>query len=210
MSNFDNLIDKLGEDLEPVKPMATPLQRAIMWFFGGLFSVILVGAFLGFRMDLDEKVLEPMFLTELSLLFLLSASAAYASAWLSLPDGAEKSKIIIVPYLTVAAAAMIVLSEIFQHGFELKNFSFHHCMMDAMMMGAVPVFLMIWMMRQGATTRPVLSALTNMIAAGGIGYIGLRITCGSDAIGHMCAYHIMPFVLGGLVLGLIARKLYHW
>ncbi len=210
MNDFNHLIDQLEDDLEPVKPMASPLQRTVIWFFAGIFSIILVGALMGFRMDLGEKAMDAIFLAELGLIIILSASAAYASAWLSLPDGAEKSKIIIIPYLTVTVALLLIGYEIVQHGFELKNFEIHHCIIDAFAMGTIPVILMIWMMRQGAPTRPVLSALTNMIAAGGIGYIGLRITCGSDAIGHMCAYHIFPFVLAGLLLGLVARKLYHW
>lgn len=210
MSDTDNLIDKLTEELEPVKPMAKPLQRAFIWLFTGMLSVAIMGAIVKYRMDLSEKVQEPMFLGELSLIFLLSASAAYASAWLSLPDGGSKTKTIYLPYSIVAIAVILLISEVVEHGYVLKQFEFHHCIVDATLMGTIPLCLMIWMTKQGAPTKPVVAAITNMVAAGSIGYIGLRLTCGSDEIGHVCTYHIIPFVVVGLVIGLLARRLYRW
>ncbi len=210
MNDIDKLIDKLTHDLKPVKPMANPAQRAFAWILTGMISIFVVGAIVKYRMDLAEKVQEPMFIGELMGIFLLAVSAAYASAWLSLPDGGCKTKTIYVPYAIILIAFALLLGDIYEHGYKLKKFELHHCIIDATLIGLIPLGLMIWMTKQGAPTQPILAAVTNIVATGSIGYIGLRLTCGSDEVGHVCTYHVIPFVFAGLVIGLLARRLYRW
>ncbi len=62
----------------------------------------------------------------------------------------------------------------------------------------------------GAATHPVRMAIMNILAAGGLGYVTLRFSCLVDDIGHTCVYHLLPFVVAGAVLGLLARWLYRW
>lgn len=210
MKDIDNLLDKLEEDLEPVKPMASPVMRAVLSVGVAFLSVILIGAFVGFRMDLADKVYEFSFISEMIFIFAMACAGGYASALLALPDGDMNKHAVFAPYMAVIMALFILGQETYEHGFHLSHFEFHHCVMDAMIMGTVPVFMMIWMMKQGTPTRPFLAASVNAIAAGSIGYIGLRLTCASDELGHVCTYHIFPFVFVGLVLGLVARRLYRW
>ncbi len=210
MNDINDLISKLEDDLTPVKPMVSPVLRSVIWFFSGLFSVLFVASIAGFRMDLHQKLMETVFVGELVFILILSASAIYSSAWLSIPEGAGKKHVLYVPYIILFIALCILGNDFLSHGISLDNFVFHTCIIDAILMGMVPVLLMIWMMKQGAPTAPIMGATMNMIAAGGIGYMGLRLTCGSDDVGHMCVYHILPFIFVGLLLGLIARRLYHW
>jgi hypothetical protein len=206
----DDLINELEQGLCPVSTMACPFHRGAVWFFTGLVFVVILGALLEFRMDLKDKITDIKFISEIGLILAMGFSAAYASAWLSLPDGSLKKSVIIIPYVLIFIAGVLMVQEIFYHGFILQKVHIHHCVIDASVMGTVPLMLMVWMMRQGAPVYPVLAALTNMIFAGSIGYLGLRLTCGSDEMGHMCTYHILPFIFFGLILGLLARRLYRW
>ena len=208
--NIDDLINRLENELEAARPLPCPLQRSLVWFAAGLLCVILIGAFINFRMDLGEKLTQPPFLLEMGLILVVAFSAAYASAWLSLPDGAENRFKIILPYGLLALTVFVFFEEFQNHGLHLESFHWSHCIIDGIIMGTVPVVMMVWMMRAGAPTRPTLAALTNMVAAGSIGYLGLRLTCGSDTMAHVCIYHVMPFVMAGLVIGLLARRLYRW
>ncbi|MCB9965795.1 MAG: DUF1109 family protein [Rhodospirillales bacterium] len=171
---LEQLIENLGEDLKPVSCLGCASHRAGGWFIAGLFSVVMIGALIGFRMDLPEKLLNGVFSAEILAALILSWSAAYASAWLALPDGANKKRTILLPYAVISVATLILLVELFYHEFVVGDFEIHHCVIDATIMGCVPLFMMIWMMRRGAPTHPVLGAMTNMIAAGAIGYVGLR------------------------------------
>jgi len=63
---------------------------------------------------------------------------------------------------------------------------------------------------KGSTTQPYLMILMNVIAVSGLGYIGLRITCASDDIGHICVFHILPYIALGAFIAMIGRRFYRW
>lgn len=208
--DIDQLITCLRDELEPVAPLSSPAVRAMQWFFGGLIAIIIVGALVSYRPDLDTKITELSFIGEIALILMIAGSAAYASAWLSLPDGGWHKQVVILPYILIMVAMIIAAREMLIHGFQVPVFDLKECIIDATFMGIIPIGMIIWMMRSGAPTYPALAVSVNMIAAGSMGYLGLRLSCGSDEIGHICVYHVMPFVVVGLALGLVARRLYRW
>lgn len=207
---YDDMIKQLSGELKPVCCLGNPYLRAMKWLSVGLISVVIIGAILGFRGDLGTKMMSPGFELEIIVALLLAVSSAIAASWLSVPDGAEKKQVVIMPYILVAFAGLLFARETFHHGIDLPEFKLTTCMLNGLIMGLIPVALMVYLMKCGASTRPVLMTLVSMIASGSIGYIGLRLICHSDAIGHVCLYHVVPFVVIGLILGLLARRLFRW
>lgn len=205
----DELIDMLCLDLEPVKKCRAPMHCAITWFFSGLLSVIILSALMSFRHDLSEKLMEPWFLFEMGLILSLSFCAALASAHLRVPDG-DNRFILRLTFLLFLFVVMIIGREMFIHDFTLSALTFSSCMIDAFFTGSLPVIFMMLMMREQKTTRPILCGFLNAVAAGSIGYLGLRLSCGSDAVNHVCFYHVIPYVSLGIIVGVLARKLYRW
>lgn len=209
-NKHENIIEKLCQDLEPAQKCRNPVYCAMTWFFMGLFSVLIVGSLMSFRHDLAVKISEPVFMIEMVLILSLSFSAALASAFLRVPDGGEHKIVLVLTYILFAIVAVFVGRELFLHDAIWPSLTLSQCMLDAVLTGVFPVVFMMLMMRGQKTTRPVLCGFLNALAAGAIGYFGLRLTCGSDAASHVCFYHIIPFVLLGIVIGVLARRLYRW
>jgi len=209
-NKHENIIETLCQDLEPAQKCRNPVYCAMTWFFMGVLSVIIIGSLMSFRHDLIEKLTDPIFLTEVVLILSLSFSAALASAYLRVPDGGQHKFVLALTYVLCAVVAVFIGREVLLHEALWPALSFSKCMLDAIFTGVFPVVFMMLMMRGQKTTRPVLCGFLNAVAAGSIGYLGLRLTCGSDAISHVCFYHIIPFVLLGIVIGVLARRLYRW
>ena len=77
-------------------------------------------------------------------------------------------------------------------------------------MSIVPLAMLLFIMRKGATTHPVLSWVMTAMSAAAVAYIGLRFTCRMDTIGHATVSHLIPYLTLGFVLAFFARKLYKW
>ena len=206
----ENMIERLCQELEPTKPCRNPVYCSLSWFFMGIFSVLVIGSLMSFRHDLATKIFDPMFMIEMVLILSLSFNAALASAYLRVPDGGQHTFVLFLTYVLFAIVGVFIGREVFIHEVTWPSLTFNDCMIDAVLTGMLPVILMMLMMRDQKTTKPVLCGFLNALAAGAIGYLGLRLTCGSDAVSHVCFYHIIPFVLLGIVIGVLARKLYRW
>ncbi len=209
--NTDKLITELCGDLKPVCCMCHPLKRAARWLLVSSVYIALVVLALGMRDDIAAKFSDTSFLIENGLMALIGVSAAFASAWLCVPDmrGARWMK-----FLPLIGMAAFVGWEVFRsmgEGVHMPHLHYwDHCFGSAALIGFVPMAALMFTSRGGATTQPLLMALMNVIAVGALGYIGLRFVCASDTIGHAAVYHLVPFMALGIITGLTARRLYRW
>lgn len=208
--NLSNFIDGLADELEPVKPMGCPIRR-IMPFI--VFAAIYVAAlvhFVGVRMDIEDKFADPAFLIENALMIIALVSAALCSSFLCVPDMRGHKWMIALPIGSVSIFALWSVIRAWSEGLHMPHLHFDHCMGEGLFMAAVPLTMVLFMMRRGATTHPRLSALMNLIFAAGLAYVGLRFTCNMDTVGHATVMHLFPYLFVGALLGLGARKLYKW
>ena len=208
---LENIIGDLTDDLSEVKPLRHPLLRIFPWLVSAIvYTALVLGLFVGVRYDLTDKIGELPYLGELLFCFAISLCAATGSAYLSVPDSCGKKILSYLPiggFLALCAYYTIVT---FEGGLDLPPFEWHHCVQDGLLMVGIPVIVMIVIMRKGATTHPVLMAVNNIIATGLLGWIGLRMTCGADDIGHLFLYHFMPFMVLGIIMMIFAKWLYKW
>lgn len=211
-NSLDDFMDKLCDDLEPNCKMHSPCVRALNYI---LFSIFYIGAviyFMGFRPDLVKVLQNEVFVFEAALMTGLFLSAITANAWLCVPDMCDKKWLLAVPFTLFGVFLTKVAAEIAIVGIDLShiNWSHYHCTMDAGFIVAIPTAAIVFMSAKGATTRPALSAVMSMLAMGALGLGTLRFTCMSDALTHIALYHILPFVLGGGIIGMIISRLYRW
>lgn len=208
---LDNIINELTENLTEVKPLRHPLLRVLPWLVCSVIYTALVLSFLvGARYDLSDKLGELSYIGELIFCFAISLSGALGSAYLSVPDSCGKKTLSYLPIGGFIALCIYYVFGIFEDGFYLPPFEWHHCVNDGLLMVGIPVIVMIVLMRKGATTHPILMAVNNVIATGLLGWIGLRMTCGAEGIGHLFAYHFMPFMVLGIIMMIFAKWLYKW
>lgn len=208
--NVDDLIASLSDGLEPIKKAKHPLFYTLPWLLIALaFSVYIIYR-VGIRHDALEKLNDPVFLFETILVAALGGCAAISSGYLMIPDMREKKWLISVAGTIAVVFLLWNVVKSFAEGLHLPQLSFDHCMREGLFIAFIPMMALIFFMRAGATTRPVVMALMNILAGSSIAYIGLRFTCSMDTVGHSTILHLTPYIVIGSIIGLIARRLYKW
>ncbi len=208
--NTDNLIDELTQELEPVKCMVHPLRRVVPWLVGVVMYVVAIVHYIGLRPDFYKKFEDLSFLFENAMMALVAVSAALSASWMCVPDMRGQKWLISAPFSFLFVFLTWVGLRGLVEGVNLPSMHIDHCMADGFWMAVIPAALLVFITTRGATTRPILTALMTALSVSAFGYIGLRFTCMMDTIGHATIYHLVPFVLFGAVLGLLARRVYRW
>jgi len=209
-TNIDDLIGSLSDELTPVKKAKHPLYYALPWFaVSAIFSAFIVRN-VGIRHDVAEKLQDTVFLFETLIVALLGISSAIASSYLMVPD--MRGKKWLLPVSGTLAVIFLVwnIVKAYAEGLHMPQLGIDHCMQEGLFMAFVPMMAFIFFMRGGSTTRPFMMGLMNLLAGASIAYIGLRLTCSMDTVGHSTIMHLAPYVAIGAMVGVFARRLYKW
>lgn len=215
MSNktTDSLIDSLTDDLKPVKRLLHPYARILPWIFVAIVYLAGIANFLGIRMDIMDKLHEAPFLFEMVLASLIAITGAYAAGLSTIPDMRSQQWFMAVPATQAGIFLIFVICTLIAEGTDhhsLPRLAMHHCFSDGLLIAFVPIIMLILLVKRGATTHPNLSSFMSILSVGALGWMTLRLTCGSDNLGHMFLHHFGPYLLLGIILGLLARRLYRW
>lgn len=207
---LDKLIDGLCDCHTVVKPMVHPLKRILPFL---VFAVIYLGGlvyFAGIRHDITDKFTDPAFLIENTLMIFVLTTAAICSSFLCVPDMRGQKWMIAMPLTALGIFTVWSIIRAWSEGLYMPHLHFDHCMGEGLFMASVPLTTVVFMVRRGATTHPYLSALMSVLYAGGLAYVGLRLTCSMDTVGHATVSHLIPYLFVGTAFGLGARRLYKW
>ncbi|MGH1456166.1 MAG: NrsF family protein [Alphaproteobacteria bacterium] len=209
--NVQSLIDDLASELGEPKVMRHPLYSCVPWAVVGIVYIVFAFSVLGVRHNIFEKIADPNFVFEISLTLSLSISAAFSAIWLRYPDIRGQSWILSIPLTLFAVFTVLISLRTFMEAPSLPDIHVaHRCYKHALIFGVIPA-ISIWVLSmRGKTTHPVLLSLMNALAVGGLGYIGLRITCHADDVRHLCIYHILPYLLLGFIAAVCGRRIYRW
>ena len=209
---IDHLIDNLCEELEPVKPLPHPLMRMLPLIGGCILYVLAFIWMEGMRTDFSTKMLDDLtYVFELSLAFAIAVSAAITLGFLAVPDmrGAQWLKTVPVTLLGVFLFwTLLRLWEGRETLFDLPILT--DCFMNGIVLLLVPVILLTFFTRMGASTYPGWSAFMTVLSFSGLGWIGLRVTCGMDDFAHAFVYDFLPFICVGIVIGFLSRVIFRW
>ncbi len=208
--NTADLISSLSDDLTEVKVVAHPLKKLAIWMVLSVVYVVLSVMYLGARSDLSVKIQDPVYVFELFHVFTIAISAAVCSLWLCIPDMRGQKWMLSVPLSLFGAFFVWIL---LRTTMDLnKTFELHwgHCHTDSIIFGIIPAVAMLVFSMRGKTTHPNLIAFMSSLSVGALGYMALRVTCGSDDIGHLCSHHILPYFLFGIVIAVCAKRIYRW
>ncbi len=206
----ETLIDNLTEELSPMRRLVHPSLRALPWVALAMAYVAGVVNYLGLRPDLFAQFENSTFLFETGLMFFITLTAVLASAFLCVPDMRGRKWLVSVPSTLFLAFLLWTITRSFTEGIHMPAIHWDHCFQDRALMGFVPAVAIMFLGTRGATTRPRMMALMNILAVGALGYIGLRFTCSLDTVGHAALYHLFPFIVFGSALGFAARRIYRW
>lgn len=210
--DFDKLIGDLTGELCPVKCLGHPARCFGIWVAITAAYETLVILILGLRPDIGAALWEPRFLFETGLALATGLGAAMASAWLCVPDMRGHRWMSAVPLTGAGVFAFWTALNLLAGGdtVVMPHWGWGRCLSSALLSSFLPMAALVFLMRRGSTTSPVLSGAMNVLAVGCAGYVALRLICASDGLGHDLAYHVLPFMAMGGLLGLFARRVYRW
>lgn len=208
--NPDDLIRNLSQELEPVKIMEHPLKRTLPWVAFVIFYLTTALMFLGLRPDMSAMLVNPTYLFEIILVFAMASFAALCSMWLCVPDMRGQNWMLAVPITLCAAFMTWTGLRVIAEGFYIPQFSFCMCSAEITVNAVLPACALFYFTFKGKTTRPYLMAFMNVMAVGGFGYIASRLTCEHNEIVHIIFSHIGPYLLMGMLLGMIGKRIYRW
>jgi len=209
-SNLNSLVNALSEDLKPIEKARHPLVYTLPWLIITAIFAFIAVKHIGVRHDAIEKLHDSVFLFEITVVAALALSATIASAYLMAPDMRGKKWLIPVTLTISFVFAMWNFIKSYTEGFQSPQLRFDHCMQEGMFMALIPMMALIFFVRSGATTKPIIMGAMNLLAGASVAYIGLRFTCVMDTVGHVLILHLTPYIVLGGVIGLIARRLYKW
>lgn len=209
--SMDTLIDDLAGQIAPVKPLAHPFLRALPWMAATALYTVAAVYVLGLRREFLDLLSDHVLMYEVIVMLGVSFSAALAASWMCVPDMRGQRWLAAVPLTLLGSFLVWSVLRGYAEGASLQQIThMTHCAIDGTIMATLPAAFIMFLSRRGKTTRPFMMAAMNGLAVGGMGYIGLRFTCINDTVGHSCVFHIVPFVVFGLILGALARRLYRW
>jgi hypothetical protein len=208
-NSVDSLILELTESLE-AKPLYNPMKLIFPLLIGIIGYVLLSLYLITIRNDVSNVLGSPAFMFEIILAVLLSLSSLLASSWLKIPDQAGNR---FYEYSTWTLFSVFIVW-IFVHsvlgGIGTIDFHYYKCITDGLIVVSVPMILMVFLSRKGHTTHPFRMAFFNYLCVASLCWAALRFTCGNDILGHLMMYHFLPYTIIGIILGLLARRVYSW
>lgn len=195
-----DLIEKLTGELRPA-PAGFLAKRAAAFAAGTAAVAVLALALLPLRPDLAGRAHDPMFLCETALWLaasLLSAWLVYESAVPGLWRASRQGPALAVLALMTA----VLLGRMFGGSLEaelLREFHWHRgtCGPLILAAGALQSALLFMLARQGAPTRPRVTAFWAAVAAGCLGAFLMQLICYRENALHILVWHFSAI---GLVI----------
>ena len=99
MTKTPDLIDTLVDCAAPVRRLRPPLVRATLWLSFAALILVLIAVAHGVRLDLAERLHQPVFVIGMFSALATGVLAAFASFRVSLPDGSRWWLLLPVPPL---------------------------------------------------------------------------------------------------------------
>ena len=200
----DDLVRSLVNDLQPVRRLRGPGQRALRWGVLALVCVFVGTCALGLRGDLPGKLHQRSYLLQnasLLLLFVLSALSAFR---LSVPGLGQSMVTRGLPALGLlvwigllafgwahAPSAVLPWAAFWRSGVP--------CVARMGCLALVPGLALFFMLRRAAPVRAGWAGLWSLVSASSLAIVGTQWVCPKDDPLHVIVWHLGPVLVAGLV-----------
>lgn len=184
MSDADELLHRLTQDLTPVRPLASPAQRGVVWALASLLVLVVVGASVGVRADLGERLADPGFVITMLAALGTGIAAATAALVVSLPDRSRRIALLpIAPALiwasSVGLGCLTQWVAIAEGSISLAAMT--TCLVIVAATSVPLALLSAFMLRHAARLQPRLVSLLAALAVTGVASFALNLFHQLDA-----------------------------
>ena len=210
-NDLDKTINKLCEGLKPVKPHC-PTRNGLLWILLVVCYTSAIAITIGFRENIVESMNKQDYLFELILAFGIATTSSLLAFWLSVPDCQKYKKLMAVPLTLLGVQLIWMLERLFFEGIgDIRVNWLSHCWMNTVLHTTIPALAVIVLVKKsGATVMPCWMATYALMAVTEFGWIGMRLVCPKDNVGEAYLLNFLPYVVLGVVLGFVAKKLFRW
>lgn len=211
INDLDKTIDRLCEGLKPVRPCC-PTRNGFLWIILVICYTSAVAITIGFRENIIESMNKIDYLFEIIIAFGIAISSSFMAFWLSIPDCEKYKKFMAVPITLLCVQLIWMLERLFFEGMgDIRVDWLSHCWMNTILHTTIPALAVIILVRKsGATVMPCWVATYALMAVTEFGWIGMRLICTKDNVGEAYLLNFLPYVVLGVVLGFVAKKLFRW
>ena len=174
----DTLIERLARELQPVRPLAHPGIRTVLWTAGALVYLTLVAAPLTSQMDIAVNGEGGVWFFLPQVLALLGGAAAAGAAFTSVIPGYSRRAAVVAVVATAAWGASLAAGAHGQWTQELDPSlpSEWLCVALIVASGGPLTFVMLRMLRKGAVFNPSLTAALCALAVTSLAMVGACFT----------------------------------
>jgi hypothetical protein len=209
----EELIRALTEDCAPVRPLAHPVWRALLWFAVSLCYVSVVVAGMRLRPDLAAKLTDSQYSVEVAAGFLTSVTAAAGAFCSGSPGRPPWERFAPLPFLLIWIGALGVGCWRDLSAFGLSGLVSHsdfECLPTIFAISVPIALLILAMVRRGAPVAPFLTIGQAALAATALAASGLRLSFKQDAEVSVCIWQFGAVLLLTGIATLFGRLLLRW
>jgi len=204
MASKPTLVDRLVEDLRPVRRIWSPGARLALWC-GLQLAVFAVLATAGLRPDVLEQLARPSFLLEVGALVAAGGLCAAIALRAAVPGEAPGRR------ATVAAAELVAASLVVMWAatpFAAPSFAESvrtgmPCALRTVALAALPWCVLLAAARRGAPLLPAFAGAAAGLGAFLLAGADMRLACALDEVSHLVLWHGTPVALGLAVSALL-------
>ncbi len=209
----DDLIKALAADQTP-SGHDPSLVALAMAGFGLVVAMAALVLSLGFRPDLGAVVMDVHFALKMLVVVCLLGSALRAFQVMARPGGEDRlfPGLFILPFLVLIGSILFegVSLPMDEWREEMMGNNALLCMMSIPLLSILPFVAMIFALRQGAPTRPVLAGALAGLVAGAIGALAYAMHCTDDSPFFVAVWYSLGLFVPVLAGILIAPRLSRW
>lgn len=180
----EELIRTLAKDCQPVRPLAHPAWRALIWFMLALVYAAVVVAAIGLRADISAKLADWKFMTEVGAPLAASMMAAAGAFCAGCPGRPLWERLAPLPFLALWLGSLGegCWSDWLVHGAAgLAVRADFKCFPAILAISVAPSILIFVMARRGAPIAPVITTGLAALAAAALAAAALRLFHTEDA-----------------------------
>jgi len=211
MTTTQDLIRQLVSDARPVRRLRPPLLRAGLWVVLASVLLMIVAVVMGVRPDLDAKLQDPVFLTEVVSAALTGILAAIAAFHVALPDRSARWVLLPVPTLLLWLSTIgygCLTNWIGPDPSSLAASISIKCL-ATMFLGSAPLaVVLLFMLRHARFVRTTATAGVAAIAVAGLTVSALRTFHELDATAMVLIWNVGAAAAMTLIGTLFGRRIF--
>lgn len=189
-----DLINHLAAEAMPVRRLAAPWLRALMWLSGAALAIGVIVAMFGIRPDLSEAMARPGAWLAWAASIATGVSAAIAAFYLVLPDRSPRWALFPLPVTALWASSLGVgcYADWLQRGPDgLLLGDSYECFLSILIMSVIVGLPLVFMLRHAVLVRPALTAAMGGLAVASLASAGLELFHHHDARMMDIIWHVL-------------------